>query len=82
MLMPEKHMDLDKSVLMVAGFILKYMCKNKVTKVDTLLSFLEKNVGDGVHEVFLTSLTLLHALNRLDYLYQNDTLTLINYEAK
>ena len=56
MLIPEKYMDLDRSVLMVAGTILKYMHRNKIAKVDTLLLFIEKNIGDGVHETFLLPL--------------------------
>ncbi len=78
MLSPEKHMDLDRSVLMITEIVLKYMLKKRIEKVDTLLSFVEKKTGDGIHENFFSALTILHALNKLDYLHQNDTLTLVN----
>ena len=78
MLTPEKHMDLDRSVLMVASIILKYMLREKVVKVDKLLSFIENKTGDGVQENFFSALTILYALNKLEYLHHNDTLTLEN----
>ena len=77
MLSPEKHMDLDKSTLMITGIILKYMLKKRVVKVDDLFSFVEKKVGDGIHETFLSSLTILYAFGKLNYFDKNDTLVLI-----
>ena len=77
MLSPEKHMDLDKSTLMVTEIILKYMLRRKIAKVDDLFSFVEGKIGDGIHEVFLSSLTILYAFGKLNYFDQNDTITLV-----
>ena len=61
MLSPEKYMDLDKSVLMIASLILKYMIRERVVKLNFLLSFVEDKVDDGINEDFLSALTVLYA---------------------
>ena len=78
MLSPKKYIDLDKSVLMVAGIILKYMLTNKVVKVNILLSFVESKVNDEIHKTFLIALTMLYSLGKVDYFDKNDTLSLVN----
>ena len=76
MITPEKYMDLDKSILMIASLILRYLLNNRVVKTDSLLSFVEERVGDGIHENFLAALTMLYALNKIHYFEQNDTISL------
>ncbi len=77
MLSPEKHIDLDKSVLMLAGTILRHILKKKTVKVDALLSFVEKKSGDGITENFFSALIMLYSLDKLNYLYSSDTLVLV-----
>ena len=78
MLSPEKYMDLDKSVLMVASLILKYMINKRIVKVNVLFSFIESKVGDGINETFLSALTLLYAFGKIEYFDNNDSLSLVN----
>ena len=79
MIKPEKYMDLDKSVLMIASLILKRLFQDKVIKMDSLFSLIEEKIGDGIHENFLAALTMLHALDKIDYLEKNDTISLKRY---
>ena len=77
MLLAEKYMDLDKSVLMVCGLILKHILQKKVEKVDVLLSIIEKNIGEGSQETFLAALSILYVLGKIDYLDKSDTLVMV-----
>ena len=78
MLSPEKYMDLDKSILMVTSIVLKRMRRDKILKTDILLSYVQNKVGDEIQETFLSALTLLYALGKIDYLDKNDTLYLVD----
>ena len=78
MLSPEKYMDLDKSVLMITSIILKHMIKKKIIKVNTLFSFVESKVGEGIDETFLSALTILYAFDKIEYFDNNDNLSLVN----
>ena len=69
-------MDLDKSVLMIASLILKRLLQYRIIKMDSLFSFIEGKIGDGIYENFLAALTMLYALDKIDYLEQNDTISL------
>ena len=81
MLLPEKHMDINRSPIVIAGILLKYLLKYRVVKTDSLLGHAQAQVGDEIGEEFLSALTLLYALGKIAYLQHNDNITLIENEA-
>ena len=77
MLKPHKHMNLDLSVLRVAGLALRELQRRRIIDLETLRQRLIRVVHDDVDIVLGPSLSLLFLLGRLRYHVKNDTLELV-----
>lgn len=73
MITPQKHMNLDVSVLRVAASMLKEVKKRRVIEFRQLRQKVVKSIGPDVDLVFLPALSLLYLLGRLEYHEKNDS---------
>lgn len=72
MLIPNKHTDLSRNVLVVAADILEYLAKHRVVNFDDLRNYIRKKIP-GADRNFIPALTLLYALNVIEYRKKNDS---------
>jgi hypothetical protein len=74
MITPQKHMNLDVSVLRVAALALREVKRRRVMEFSSLRSKIVRSVGSDADLVFLPALSLLYLLGRLEYHGKNDSL--------
>jgi len=74
MLTPNKHLNLDASVLRVFSLIVREMQKRGVWELEKLRSFVIRRVGPDGEFAFLSALDLLYLFGRLEYHIKNDTI--------
>jgi hypothetical protein len=74
MITPQKHLNLDVSVLRVSALVLREVRRRRVIEFPTLRSRIVRLVGSDADLVFLPALSLLFLLGRLEYHSKNDTL--------
>lgn len=86
MLRPNKHTNLNMSVLSLSAQILKLIKKERIIEYDALLAALCKKF-DGekkqieVKHIFLPAINLLHLLGLLDYHVKTDSFEYIEQHA-
>ena len=73
MLAPEKHLDLDTSVLRVSSLMLKELQKKGVVELEKLRGLVRRRAGDDAELSFSPSLSLLFLLGLIEYHLKNDT---------
>ncbi|ODS83254.1 ABC-three component system middle component 8 [Devosia sp. 66-14] len=74
MITPQKHMNLDVSVLRVSSLALREVRRRRVMEFQSLRSKIVRLVGSDADLVFLPALSLLYLLGRLEYHPKNDSL--------
>lgn len=77
MITPQKHLNLDLSVLRVSALSLKELSKRGVIDFDTLRSRVCRKVGSDVDLVFVNALNLLFLLGKIEYHVKNDSIEYI-----
>ena len=73
MLMPSKHLDLDRSAFRVASEILVELRRRRVMEYDSVLRYVRRRIGDDGDAVVAPALSVLFVLGRLEYHPKNDT---------
>ena len=76
-ILPDKHMNLELSVINVAAKIIKKLGTNEIMKYDELLQHLVETMGIDAKFVFPTGLGFLFLLKKITYNKQLDTFELI-----
>jgi len=77
-LKPSKHTNLHYSVVNISANILKVLKENEIIKYTDLLDILKIKIGNDVSEVFLSSLTFLYIMKKIEYIKELDSLRLNN----
>ena len=77
MIIPDRFMDLDHSVLRVSSIILKEMNKKKILGYEELMKYLLNKTGDKTRFIFLPSLNFLFLLGKIEYYIKTDSIELI-----
>ena len=73
MLTPEKHLDLDTSVLRVSSLLLKELQRKGVVDYEKLRHLVERRTGTDGSFAFMPALNVLFLLGLIDYHVKNDT---------
>jgi len=82
MLNPDKHTNLKFSILNVSGHILKFLIENNIVKYNDLLLYLSNNLGNGVKDVFIHSLSFLYIFGKIEYIKELDAIKFVQNENK
>ena len=78
MLIPSKHLDLDRSVIRVASEVLIELRRRRMMEYDAVIRHIKRRVGDDGEAVIAPALSFLFLLGRLEYHSKND---LFEYRA-
>lgn len=78
MIVPEKHLDLNHSVLRVAAHLLKLLKRKRVIKMDEGIASVTRRMGAESNPAILPALNLLFLLGKTDYLPATDSLEYID----
>ena len=74
MITPEKHLDLNNSVLRVAALLLRLLRRKRVITMDEGIASVERKLGKQTTLVFTPALNLLFLLGKVEYFSPTDTL--------
>ena len=77
MIKPDKHTNLDISILSISAFILTTINRRKVIGYDQMLKKTIKQFDEGSKEIYPYALNFLFLLGKLDYDAQKDTFSSI-----
>lgn len=73
MIKPDKHTNLDVSLINVASFILNEFKYSKSISYDKLLQDVMDNLGDEVKELYPYSINFLFLLGKVSYQQNTDS---------
>jgi hypothetical protein len=73
MLKPTKHLTPEYSVLNISAHILKQLERHRIVTYNDLYERLHNKYGDQIRPVFLSSLSFLFLLGRIEYHTKNDS---------
>src|ERR1700722_12335386 len=73
MLTPQKHHNLDRSVLRVSALMLRELQRRSVVEFEKLRRYVIRRAGSDADVTFLP-LSLLFLLGKVEYHIQNDTI--------
>jgi len=74
MLTPRKHLDLDISVLRIAAIMLRELSRRGVMEFEKLRGLVIRRVGIDGDLSFMSALSVLYLLGRIEYHLKNDTI--------
>ena len=72
MVIPSKHLDLDRSAFRVASEVLAELRRRRVMKYDAVIRLVKRRVADDGDAVVAPALSLLFLLGRIEYHAKND----------
>lgn len=73
MIVPDKHMNLDTSVLRISAYILSLLKIGQEISYDTLLEKTINNLGDDTKENYPYALNFLFLMDKIEYDNQKDS---------
>lgn len=73
MIIPDKHMDLDSSVLRIAAYILSLLKIGQEISYDTLLEKTIRTLGNNTKENYPYALNFLFLMDKIEYNNQKDS---------
>ena len=73
MLIPSKHLDLERSVMRAASEVLADLRRHRIVRYDAVVRLIKKRTGDDGDAVVAPTLSFLFLLGRLEYHAMNDT---------
>ena len=77
-LTPSKHTNLHYSVVNISAHILRVLQESEIIKYNDLLNALKLKIGIDVNEVFMSSLTFLYIMKKIEYIEELDSIRLNN----
>ena len=77
MIKPNKYTNLDLSVLNVGGMILKSLNSCSVQKYGDLENYVVAGLGESAKAVFVSALSFLYTVGRINYQSATDTINLV-----
>jgi hypothetical protein len=73
MLKPNKHLNLDTSVLYVSSLLLKWLSNKRLMTYADLYHRLENELGSDARTVFLPTLSFLFLISKIEYHEKTDS---------
>lgn len=77
MLVPNKYMDYNVSVVNIAASILTILIENGVASYNEVLGSIKNKHGENSKYEFQNALNFLYLLGKIEYFIENDVLELI-----
>lgn len=77
MINPHKYLDLDTSTIMVGATVLTILKKEPILRYDELLVRIVETLGENAKESFLSTLSFLYLLGKIEYYKEIDSIGLI-----
>ena len=78
MITPEKHLDLDLSVLRAGAVMLKVPKKDRWVELPTMREKLVKRLGVDAELIFMSAMNFLFLIGRMEYHSKNDSLEYVH----
>jgi hypothetical protein len=72
MLRPDKHMNLDISVVNITAFLLNQFKRREKVGYDELLEFVKKGLNEEAAEIYPYALNFLFLLGKIEYESNSD----------
>lgn len=72
MIVPTKHLDLDRSLLRVSSEVLRFMKKKRIASYPAVVQFVKSKIGDDGDIVIGPALNFLFLIGRLEYRIKTD----------
>lgn len=76
MIQPDKHTNLDFSIVNISAFIISKLRYKRATKYDELMNDVTVEIGDRASINYPYALNFLYLLGKLEYDEQTDTFIL------
>ncbi|WP_370989513.1 ABC-three component system middle component 8 [Bradyrhizobium sp. DN5] len=73
MLIPSKHLDLDRAVVRVASELLVELRRRRIMEYDSAMRLIKRRIGDDGEAVIAPAISFLFLIGRLEYHSKNDT---------
>ena len=74
MIKPDRHTNLDTSILNISASILVEFKGNSLITYDSLLKRMTKALGEDIKELFPYSLSFLFLLGKIEYHKESDSI--------
>ena len=81
MLQPNKHLDLDQSVLRVSAIILSELGRRRILPFESVRKLVGRRIGDDADIVLMPAINLLFLLGRLKYHLKTDAFEYVDAEG-
>lgn len=82
MLIPEKHMNLDLSLLRVSSVLLKELKKRRIIRFEDLKQYSQRRLGVDAELILLPAVNFLFLLGLLEYHVKNDSFEYLELGVK
>jgi hypothetical protein len=76
MIKPDKHTNLDTSVINVTAFVLTQFKRRPQIGYDELLSSIKKELSDSAAEMYPYAINFLYLLGKIEYQSDKDCFTI------
>lgn len=73
MIAPDKHTEINTSVMYIAGLAMKEIAQSGIIKYEELKGCITAKIGTNVGELFEYALAFLFLLNRITYNQSSDS---------
>ena len=73
-LTPSKHTNLHYSIVNISANIIKVLQECEIIEYNNLLDILKSKIGIDVGEVFISSLTFLYIMQKIEYIEELDSI--------
>jgi len=73
MLIPSKHLDLEKSVIRVASEIVADLRRNRMMRYEAVVRLVKRRTGDDSDAILAPALSFLFLFGRIEYHAKNDS---------
>lgn len=77
MLKPNKHFDLEISVLHISSIVMSELLKQNILSYSKAVDIVVKRLGEDGRYNLMSAINLLFLLGKIEYHIKNDTLELI-----
>lgn len=77
MITPHEYLDLDNSVINIAGMMIRIFLEVEMIKYDELYNRIKVLKGEKVQYVYIYALDLLFLLGKINYDKESDVLELV-----
>lgn len=82
MITPEKHLNLELSIIRIAAMLLKKLKRLKIMKMDEIAESAKKIAGEDAYIILPGVLSFLYLLGKVEYHEQTDCIELFQNQEQ